>query len=132
MPGTFQGPGGTSGKAGIPAPVWTADLQGGFIGDKFLIHHHGYGQDPGTPADYFVGIKKTILSEGTQAGPGRGHPVRQMKRHLGVDPVILKKSTKGLDSFGQTVFGDPIIIQIAAAEMTFQRGGEGLAKIDLQ
>jgi hypothetical protein len=119
------------GQAGIPAPVRTSDFKGGFIGDEFLIHHEGYGQNPGTPADYFVGIKKTILAEGPQAGPGRSHPMRQMKRHLGVDPVNLKKTAKGFDSFGETVFGDPIIVQIAAAEMTFQRGREGLIKIDL-
>jgi hypothetical protein len=110
MTGTFQGPGGASNQAGIPAPVWTSDLQGGFIGDEFLIHHEGYRQNPRTPADYFVGIEKTILAEGPQAGPGRSHPMRQMKRHLGLDPVILKKTSEGLDSFGQTVFCDPIII----------------------
>jgi hypothetical protein len=45
-----------------------------------------------------------------------------MKGRLDVAPVSLKKTAKGFNSLGKTVFGYPILIQIAAAEVTLKNG----------
>jgi len=126
--GPFKAPVGQAVRQALRHQSGQPTSKVGSSGTNSWSTHKGYGQDPGTPADYFVGIEKTILAEGPKAGSGRSHPMRQMERHLGIDSVILEKPTKSLDAFGQTVFGDPVIIQVTAAEMTLQRGREAWLK----
>ncbi len=51
---------------------------------------------------------------------------------MGLKTVIPQKGAKGLDAGGQAVFGHPVVVQVAAAEVALQGPRVGLPEIDLQ
>ena len=126
-----QRPRGTGGQTGVPAPVGAADFECGLIRRKGLIHHHGDREDPGAAGSDLSRIEEAVLAERPQSRSRRRQPVGQMEGDLGIDSMVSQKRAERLNPFSQAFPQHPVVVEIAAAEVAFQRSRKGLPEISL-